>query len=109
MLAIIDYYKLDAALGKLYCDSISALNQSSQLRTRIKTGAKQGGLLRVLRSLKINLSFQLTYEHVDAHQDRILAWRYLKLEEQLNGDCDSLAKSAVLRSMIGSNLPSRGK
>ena len=109
VLAVIDYYHLETALGKACCDNIAALNQSSQRRKRVKTGAKQGDLLRALRSLKQSLAFQFEYEHVDAHMDSVLPWHLLRLEEQLNVDCDELAKSAVLRSMEGARLPDRGQ
>ena len=34
-------------------------------------------------------------EHVRAHQDRILPWDRLSLEQQLNVICDELANGAV--------------
>ena len=82
VLAVIDYYHLKTALGKAYCDNIAALNQSSQRRKQVKTGAKQGDLLRALRSLKQSLAFQFEYEHVDAHMGRVLPWHLLRLEER---------------------------
>ena len=72
-----DYYHLEAALGKAYCDNIAALNQSSQRHERIKTGTKQGHLLQVLQSPKLCLVFQFKYEQVDAHLDRALPWHLL--------------------------------
>ena len=73
----LEYYNLEAALGKAYCDNIAALDWSSQRRKRIKTGANQGGLLQALYSLKLCLAFQFECEHVNAHIDRVLSWHLL--------------------------------
>lgn len=99
-LAIIKFYKLDKALGKICCGIIAALKQSSWRQKCIKTGQKQANLLRVLRTIKTNQCIKFKYEHVDAHKDRIKLWHQLTLEEQINVKCDELAKSAVHRSMI---------
>jgi hypothetical protein len=37
----------------------------------------------------------MKYNHVRVHQDRILPWSMLTLEQQLNLICDSLANNAV--------------
>ena len=80
---------------------------SSWRRRRIKSGASNADVLRVLRRIKRDSRLQFTYEHVDAHQDRHKLWWQMTLEEQLNYACDILAKSAVSRSMVVA-LPSRG-
>ena len=41
--------------------------------------------------------------------NRVKLWRYLTLEQQMNVDCDQLAKAAVSRSMEGPALPDRGR
>ena len=41
---------------------------------------------------------EIIYEHVRAHQDRILPWDRLTLEQQLNVICDELANGAVERA-----------
>ena len=108
-LALTKFYNLGKGMGKVCCDNIAALNQSSWRRRRIKTGQKQADLLRSIRTLKLDQLLKLTYEHVDAHQDRIKLWRHLTLEEQINVKCDELAKSAVHRSMIQVAPENRGK
>lgn len=85
---LVKYYKIYKAKGKICCDNISALNKSSQRNKRIRTGAKQADLLRVIRTLKLDLGLQFLYEHVDSHQDRYKLWRYLTPEEQIKVDCD---------------------
>jgi hypothetical protein len=37
----------------------------------------------------------MKYSHVHAHQDRILPWSMLTLEQQLNIICNSLVNKAV--------------
>ncbi len=37
----------------------------------------------------------MVYSHVRAHQDRVLPWSMLTLEQQLNVICDELANGAV--------------
>ena len=76
---------------------------------RIKSGSKQADLLRAIRSLKLEKQLRFQYEHVDSHQDRHKLWHQLTLEEQMNVTCDSLAKSAVLRSMQGGTPVDRGQ
>jgi hypothetical protein len=39
----------------------------------------------------------MVYSHVQAHQDRILPWSMLTLEQQLNVICNKLANGAVAR------------
>jgi hypothetical protein len=38
-----------------------------------------------------------TYSHIRAHQDRILPWSMLTLEQQLNVICNELANGVVVR------------
>jgi hypothetical protein len=38
----------------------------------------------------------MAYAHVKAHQDRVLPWSMLTIEQQLNVICDSLANGAVV-------------
>ena len=107
--ALVEFYKLGKVRGKICCDNIGALNQAERRRKRIKTGARQSDLLRALRTLTVNNDLLFIYEHVYGHQDRRKLWTQLRLEEQLNVDCDLLAKSAVARSMEGGAPAQRGK
>jgi hypothetical protein len=107
LLALKRYFRIDLKQSKICCDNISALRRSEQRRRRVKTGAAQADLLRVLRTLTYCNELQLRYEHVDAHQDRKKLWWQLTLEEQLNCVCDDLAKKAVRRS-FATPLPREG-
>ena len=98
--AAAQYYRLSAVQGKICCDNQGALYKSSYSPRRIRTGAPHADLLRALRSLKMNKLFQMTYDHVDSHQDRYKLWFQLSLPEQLNVICDGLAKEAVERRQM---------
>ena len=43
---------------------------------------------------------KMKYEHACTHQDRILPWGMLSLEQQLNIICDELANRAVERAIM---------
>ena len=107
-LALAQFYSLEKAVGKMCCDNMGALGQSSKVSKRIRTGAKQADLLRSIRTIKSHALLHFQYEHVDSHMDRFKLWRYLTLEQQLNVDCDRQAKSAVHRSISGAPT-SRGE
>ena len=107
-LALSQFHSLEKASGKMCCNNMGALGQSSKTSKRVCTGAKQADLLRAIRSIKSYSLIHFQYEHVDSHMDRIKLWRYLTLEQQLNADCDRQAKSAVHRSFFGASTP-RGK
>ena len=85
---------------EIYCDNIPALRQSGYRRRRVKTGACQADVLRVLRTIKLRQTLKPTYKHIAAHQDKKKTWWQLSLEEQLNCVCDGLAKAAVYRSLM---------
>jgi hypothetical protein len=74
------FYKIDTAIGKICCDNISALGQSSKSRKRVTTGSKHSDLHRTIRTIKCLVKLCMEYSHVRAHQDRILTWLMLTLE-----------------------------
>ena len=98
--AICEFHNIKSTKPKICCDNISALRQSSHRKRRVKTGASQADVLRVLRTIKLKQTLQPIYEHVSAHQDRKKTWWQLTLQEQFNCVCDGLAKAAVARSMM---------
>jgi len=107
-LALTSFYQVDRGKGKMCCDNIGALNQSSKWVRRVRTGSKQSDLLRAIRSCKIDCRLAFVYHHVKGHQDRHLLWHQLALEAQLNVKCDGLAKSAVQRWILFGADASRG-
>ena len=100
-LALTSYYQVDRGKGKVCCDNIGALNQSSKWVRRVRTGSKQSDLLRAIRTCKLDNRLAFLYHHVKGHQDRHLLWHQLTLEAQLNVKCDGLAKGAVQRWLEG--------
>jgi len=68
VLAVTKFYNLEVACGKVCCDNLAGLNQSSLWRKYIKTGAKQADLFRAIWTIKTNLKFSFVYEHVDSHR-----------------------------------------
>jgi hypothetical protein len=97
--SIATFYKLDQPSGKICCDNLAALDQSGRQRRRVRTGIKHADLHRTIRTIKQNAPMKMVYEHVRAHQDRILPWSVLSLEQQLNVICDELANDAVKRAI----------
>jgi hypothetical protein len=47
--------------------------------------------------LKCSFRMDMKYSHIRVHQDRILPWSMLTLEQQLNVICDSLANKTMAR------------
>ena len=75
--SIATFYKLDQLFGKICCDNLAALRQSGRCRWRVRTGIKHADLHRAIRTIKLRTPMRLIYEHVRAHQDRILPWSSL--------------------------------
>ena len=100
LLAMCQFYEISVTRPKVCCDNIGALKQARNRRRRIKTGASQADILRVLRTVTSHHThLKPVYEHVSGHQDRYKPWWRLTLAEQLNCVCDGLAKAAVFRSI----------
>jgi hypothetical protein len=97
--SIATFYKLDQLFGKICCDNLAALRQSGRCRRRVRTGIKHADLHRAIRTIKLRTPMRLIYEHVRAHQDRILPWSSLSLVQQLNVICDELVNEAVHRAI----------
>jgi hypothetical protein len=95
IVAVAKHFQLATAVGKIYCENISALGQAGKTRKRVSTGMKHSDLHQAVQTLKCSLRMDMKYSHVHAHQDRILPWSMLTLEQQLNIICDSLANKAV--------------
>jgi hypothetical protein len=91
------FYKVDTTIGKIYCDNILALGQSSKTQKRVSTGIKHSDLHRAILTIKCTIHIHMVYSHVQAHQDGVLPWSMLTLEQQSNVICDELANGAVAR------------
>jgi hypothetical protein len=82
--AATQFFSLDQVTGRICCDNIAALNQSSKNRKRVSAGVKHSNLHHMIQTLKCSLTMSFQYRHVRAHQDRLKPWLKLSLEEQLN-------------------------
>ncbi len=89
------FYKLKWPAGKICCDNLVALCQLGQCRQRVCTGIKHAHLHQAIQTIRLRTKMKTIYEYVRAHQDRILPWKRLFLEQQLNVICDELANGAV--------------
>ena len=61
--AICNFHNILSTTPKICCDNISALRQSGYRRRRVKTGACQADVLRVLQTIKLRQTSKPTYEH----------------------------------------------
>jgi hypothetical protein len=102
MIAVVaQFYKIDTAIGKICRNNISALGQSSKSRKQVTTGIKHSDLHHMIRTIKCLVKLCMEYLHVRAHQDRILPWSMLTLEQQLHMICNKLANGAVASYLCG--------
>ena len=83
----------------VWCDNKGAVNRASDNSRRIKSGRSCADILRVLRTIRMELPLAATFLHVDSHMDDKLTWEQLSLEQQLNCHCDSLAKASILQHL----------
>jgi hypothetical protein len=97
--AVTQFYNVNTAIGKICCDNILALGQSSKTQKCVSTGIKLSDLHRVIQTIKCTINIRMVYSYVRAHQDRVLRWSMLTLEQQLNVICDELANGAVAQSL----------
>ena len=86
----------------VWCDNKGAINRASDNSRRIKCGRPCADILRILRTIRNELPLATTFRHVKSHMDDKLSWEQLTLEQQLNCDCDSLAKASVTRAIEAS-------
>jgi hypothetical protein len=86
----------------IWCDNKGAINRASDSSRRIKCGRPCADILRILRSIRYELALDITFCHVKSHMDDQLSWEQLSLEQQLNCNCDALAKASISRAIESS-------
>ena len=74
-------------------DNNSALNQAIVYNDPIDATYQHFDILMCIRQLCHNIRTPLTFEYVEGHRDKIIAYSNLTRTEQLNVDCDSIAKT----------------
>ena len=92
-------YDLPAHQGSIHCDNLGALGKARAHGRRVKSSLKQGDLVRAIRAMKQGLFLQLRYQYVKSHQDDVIGWNDLPLDQRMNVMCDTLAKQAVGRGL----------
>jgi hypothetical protein len=97
IVTVAKHFQLVTAVGKICCNNISALGQAGKAQKRVSAGMKHSDLHRAICTLKCTSRLDMKYSHVRAHQDQILPWSMLTLEQQLNVICDGLANNAIAR------------
>jgi hypothetical protein len=97
IVAVAKHFQLATAVRKICCDNISALGQAGKAQKRMSAGMKHLDLYQAIQTLKCSFQMDMKHSNVRMHQDRILSWSMLTLEQQLNVICDSLANKAVAR------------
>ena len=83
----------------VWCDNKGAINRASDSSRRIKCGRPCADILRTLRAIRAELPLATTFCHVKSHMNDTLSWEQLTLEQQLNCDCDTLAKASVTKAL----------
>ena len=83
----------------VWCDNKGAVNRASDQSRRIQCGRPCADILRLPWSIRQELPLNTSFLHVKAHMDDRLNWDQLSLEQQLNCQCDTLAKAAVHRTL----------
>jgi hypothetical protein len=73
-----------------------------------KCRMKHLDLHRMIQLLKCTSRLDMKYSHVRAHQDQILPWSMLTLEQQLNIICDGLANNAITRYLTRGRVRDNG-
>ena len=93
---LVSHYTIESAHATtILCDNERALVMLSKKNTRVRSGAKCADLLRAFKTLHRNHSARISYRHVASHMDNKCSWEALTIEQQLNVQCDFLAKQAV--------------
>jgi hypothetical protein len=95
IVAVAKHFQLTMLVGKICCNNISALGQVGKVCKRVSAGMKHSDLHQAICTLKCSFQIDMKYSHIQAHQDRILPWSMLKLEQQLNVIWDNLANEAI--------------
>ncbi len=97
IVAVAKHFQLATAVGKICSNNISALGQAGKARKCIRAGMKHSDMHRAICMLKCSSRLDMKYSHICSHQDQVLPWSRLTLEQQLNVICDGLANNAIAR------------
>jgi hypothetical protein len=93
---------------KVCCNNISALGQAAKAQKHVSAWMKHSDLHHAICMLKCTSQLDMKYSHVRAHQDLILPWSMLTLEQQLNVSCNGLVNDAIARYLTCSSVRDDG-
>ena len=85
---------------KAHCDNMGIVKHGNAATTTCPEKQVQADVIMLIKKLIRGLPCNLEYEHVFGHQDEILRWDQLSIQEKLNVLCDSLAKRALMAGIV---------
>ena len=104
LLAIEEYYQLHKNETVVFYDNKGAVYTFSKKTKRVPSGIKHADIQRAKRSVEARMRSTLKHKHVYGHQDERGSRRSLSLEAWLNCICDELAKGAVARAAMSTDI-----
>ncbi|KAL3760545.1 hypothetical protein ACHAWU_009506 [Discostella pseudostelligera] len=84
----------------IFCDNEVAVDRANQTVRRIKPRWACGDVLRSFRNIRPKISTSMSFEYVESHMDDHIPWESMSLPQQLNCQCDYLAKQAVKKDRL---------
>lgn len=96
------------------CDNDTALDRCFDLDWYIDTSAENWDIIKAVRHITATLPITIIMQRVEGHRDNEVPWEDLNLFEQLNVQCDSMAKlywqdtSTSTTPVIVPQLPGEG-
>ena len=91
--------------AKVYSDCLGALQKVTTLPPyRIPSRCRHSDVLKNIMVNCADLTFDVVYEHVDAHQDEGKDFSLLTRPAQMNCMCDGMAKGVVW-GLVGEKMP----
>ena len=85
---------------RAYCDNKGIVIHAGNSTSPLKEQQSQADVIGLIKQYIRDLSVDVEYEHVFGHMDDVLRWDQLSFIQQWNVLMDSLAKKALLASLI---------
>ena len=104
LLAFEEYYRLHKNETVVFRDNKGAVYTFSKKTKRVPSGMKHADIQQVKRAVEARMKSKLKHKHVYGHQDERSSRRSLSLEAWLNCICDELAKGAVARDAMSTDI-----
>ncbi len=98
--AVAEFFGTNQWEAVISCDNKRALELSSNHWRRIQLSAKCADIRCSFWATKQVFTRGFKYVHIYGHMDQFLSWSQLSLMQQLKCVCDTLAKKAILTTII---------